>query len=144
MFEVPGKPGELHEIIKPEGLPEHLLLPDVDENTRTVPALFHAENPDGLLRADMSLSVWIDVRHVENAVRIPAGAVVDENGLPTVYVMLDGETFQKRNVRLGISDGKYVEVLDGVQPGERVATTGAYAVRLAGLADSRLGSAHVH
>jgi multidrug efflux pump subunit AcrA (membrane-fusion protein) len=69
---------------------------------------------------------------------------VDENGIPTVYVMLTGEHFQKRPIRTGISDGVMTEVLDGLQEGDRVVVRGAYAVRLAGLAGGGVGSAHVH
>lgn len=112
--------------------------------TLTVPVLFHAANPQGVLRVGMTLNLWVDGRRVENALQIPISAIVDENGVSTVYVMVEGETFQKRPVRLGLTDGVLVEVLDGVRAGERVVTRGAYAVRLAGLAGAGLGSAHVH
>lgn len=144
LFEVPGHPDELHAIVTPEGAPEPWMLPYVDEETRTIPILFHATNPEGLLRVGMTLTLWADGRQVAEALHIPVSAVVDEHGVPTVYVMLEGETFQKRNVRLGVTDGTWIEVLDGVHPGERVVSQGAYVVRLAGLAGAELGSAHVH
>ncbi len=144
MIELPGHPGALYEILRPADAPEPWVQPYVDEATRTAPVIFHTLNLDEKLRVGMTLTLWLDVRQVENAVRFPISAVVDENGIHTAYVMLAGETFQRRHVRLGVSDGMHVEVLEGVRAGERVASQGAYSVRLSGLADANLGSAHVH
>jgi multidrug efflux pump subunit AcrA (membrane-fusion protein) len=47
-------------------------------------------------------------------------------------------------VRLGIRDGDYVQVIEGVAPGERVVTRGAYLVRLAGSAPAAAGHGHAH
>ncbi|MCK5861179.1 MAG: efflux RND transporter periplasmic adaptor subunit, partial [Candidatus Hydrogenedentes bacterium] len=144
VFEIPGTPGKLHDILLPENAPSPWILPEVDTATRTIPILFHAANPEKILRIGMSLNLWLDINHVEKEVRIPNTAVIDENGISIVYVMLEGESFQKRKVRLGITDGVYSEVLEGVYTGERVVSHGAYTVRLASLAGAGLGSAHVH
>lgn len=144
MFEIPGAPGELHPLKPIEGGPEPWIQPYVDEEKRTVPLIFPTQNKDGLLRLGMNLTLWADSRVSTQALKIPSSCILDENGVSTVYVMLDGECFQKRPVRTGISDGAWAEVLDGVQAGERVVSGGAYAVRLAGTASSGLGSAHVH
>lgn len=144
MFELPGTPGELHPIIPVDGGPEPWMLPYVDDAKRTIPLQFPAQNPDGLLRLGMTLTLWADSRGSAQTLKIPRSAVLDENGVSTVYVMLDGECFQKRPVRTGISDGAWIEVLDGVKAGERVVSGGVYAVRLAGTASGGLGSAHVH
>ena len=45
---------------------------------------------------------------------IPVSAVVDEAGQDVVYVMLGGESFERRVVRLGIRDGDYVQVDRGL------------------------------
>ncbi|NLV44614.1 MAG: efflux RND transporter periplasmic adaptor subunit [Candidatus Hydrogenedentes bacterium] len=144
MFELPGTPGELHPIVPIEGGPAPWMLPYVDAEKRTIPLQFPARNPDGLLRLGMTLTLWADTRGSAQALKIPRSAVLDENGVSTVYVMLDGECFQKRPVRTGMSDGAWIEVLDGMKAGERVVSGGVYAVRLAGTASGGLGSAHVH
>ncbi len=144
MLELPGEGGVLRAVVPAAGAPGPWMAPKVDPETRTAPLFFHVDNAEGRLAVGMSLSVWADGRGVEDAVRIPATAVVDENGIATAYVMLEGESFQKRNVRLGVRDGVVVEVLDGVAAGERVVSQGAYLVRLASVAGSGLGSAHVH
>ena len=143
-YEVPAFPGELHEIVPPQDARQPWTLPFVDNEARTVPVLFFADNSQGVLRVGMTLNLWVDGQSVDDALQIPLSAVVDENGISTVYVMVDGETFQKRPVRLGLNDGVSVQMLDGLREGERVTTRGAYAVRLAGVSGAGLGSAHVH
>ena len=60
------------------------------------------------------------------------------------FVQLDGEHFEKRVLELGVRDGDWVEVLQGLRLGDRVVTRGAYLVRLAGSAPDSFGHGHVH
>ena len=101
----------------------------VDPSTRTVPVLFEFPNP-GSLRPGMFAKVTVFVGQAEPVLAIPASAVVDDSGFPTVYVMEGGESFFKRRVTLGAADGGYVEVLAGVAEGERVVHRGAYEIKL--------------
>ena len=144
MFEIPGTPGVLYPLIPVEGEAPPWMLPYVDAERRTIPVVLPTRNTDGLLRLGMTLTFWADSRTSINTLKIPLSAVSDENGVSTAYVMRDGECFQKRPVRLGINDGQWTEVLDGLKAGERVVSQGVYAVRLAGTASGGLGSAHVH
>ena len=43
-----------------------------------------------------------------------------DQGLPTTYVMLVGESFQLRDLGLDIDDGEWVEVKGGLRFGERL------------------------
>jgi cobalt-zinc-cadmium efflux system membrane fusion protein len=61
-----------------------------------------------------------------------------------VYVQSGGQTVEKRYPRLGISDGQWIEVLNGVSAGERVVTRGAQMVRLSSLGDMEMGHGHAH
>jgi cobalt-zinc-cadmium efflux system membrane fusion protein len=75
---------------------------------------------------------------------IPASALVWEAGVPTAFVLLGGETMQKRLLTLGARDGGEHEVLAGLAAGERVVMRGAYEVRLASLAPAEFGAGHAH
>ena len=75
---------------------------------------------------------------------IPREAVQLDNGIPTAYVLLSGESFEKRELKLGIEGEGYVEILEGVAEGERVVSQGAYAVKLAGNAPTGFAHGHVH
>ncbi len=56
----------------------------------------------------------------------------------------DGETFERRVVRTGLRDGEWVQVVDGLAPGERVVTRGAYLVKLAGSRGDAVSHSHAH
>lgn len=120
------------------------MLPVVDPETRTAASVFRVQNDAMRLPLGMSMQAWLDGRTEKDAIQIPLSSVIDENGIAVVYVMLTGESFEQRRVRLGIADGERVAVMEGIMEGERVASQGAYLVRLAGLAGTSLGSAHVH
>jgi multidrug efflux pump subunit AcrA (membrane-fusion protein) len=64
--------------------------------------------------------------------------------MDTAYVQTEGESFERRIVRLGVRDREYVEVLSGVEPGEHVVTRGAYAVKLAAAGTQVPAHGHAH
>jgi multidrug efflux pump subunit AcrA (membrane-fusion protein) len=102
------------------------------------------DNRAGTVRVGMAAQLDIALESVEAAVSIPHSAIVMDQGLPTAYVMLEGELFQRRELALGVRDGDHVEVRSGLSAGERVATRGAYLVRLAALAPAGFGHGHAH
>jgi RND family efflux transporter MFP subunit len=116
----------------------------VDPVRRTVPVLFELPNPDGRLRVGMFADVRIATGERAEDTALPVSAIVEEAGQEVVYVMLGGESFERRVVRLGIRDGDYVQVVEGVEPGERVVTVNAYLVRLAGASPEAAGHGHAH
>jgi len=75
---------------------------------------------------------------------IPVSAVVDDGKQEVVFVLASGEAFERRPVRLGVRDGDWVQVLDGLASGERVVTRGAWQVRLAAAGGTLPASGHVH
>ena len=75
---------------------------------------------------------------------IPASAVLEEDGRPVAYVQPSGESFEKRELRLGGREGDRVLVLEGLRPGERIVTGAAYQVRLASLSTSVPSQGHEH
>ena len=69
---------------------------------------------------------------------------VDDAGRPIVFVQREGETFERRAVTLGARAGDLVQITEGVKPGDRVVTKGAYLLRLASLSTSVPAHGHVH
>ena len=116
----------------------------VDTRTRTVPLVFEIDNEGHRLRVGMSARVHVVVGEPFEAVVVPESAVVREGGLPVAFVQVDGEGFERRVLRLGVRDAGRVEVVAGLEPGERVVTRGAYAVRLAGSATTAPSHGHAH
>jgi len=116
----------------------------VDPETRTIALRYEAANPEGLFRAGMFADVFLETERAVDAVAVPEEAIVMDNGRPVAFVLLDGETFQKRVLELGIRDGRFVEVRDGIQEGDRVVTKGAYLVKLASASPASFGEGHAH
>jgi multidrug efflux pump subunit AcrA (membrane-fusion protein) len=78
------------------------------------------------------------------ALALPLRSIISDGGIDTVYVQLEGESFERRIVRLGVRDGHSVEVISGVSAGERVVTRGAYAVKLAAAGTQAPAHGHAH
>lgn len=116
----------------------------VDPATRTVPLVYEVRNADTRLRVGQALDLHVETARSEDALAIPDSAMVDEDGNPIAFVQVSGETFQKRDLKLGIKDGNWVQVLSGLTEGERIVTKGAYAVRLASVSTAIPAHGHVH
>ena len=116
----------------------------VDAATRTVPVVFEFTPGDLALPIGMAVQAQVFAGGAREAVAIPASSMLDEGGLAVVFVMIGGESFERRQVRLGARDGDWVEVLDGLTPGSRVVSRGAYLVKLASTGTAQIGHGHAH
>lgn len=116
----------------------------VDAATRTVAVVFEFSQPDERLRIGMAIKGQVIAGSSKEVLAIPASAVIDEAGIPTVFVMRSGESFDRQTVRLGARDGDWVEVIDGLKPGQRVVSRGAYLVKLAATRSGEIGHGHAH
>ena len=75
---------------------------------------------------------------------VPEPAIIDDAGRPVVFVQKGGETFLRRPVKIGIRNTGMVQVLEGVNPGDRVVTKGAYLIRLSTMSSAVPAHGHVH
>lgn len=116
----------------------------VDPVTRTVPLVYELKNPAAGLRIGEAVTLHIETERAEDAVAVPDAALVEEAGRFIVFVQLGGETFDKRDVTLGLRDGNFVQVLAGLKEGERIVTKGAMAIRLASVSASVPSHGHAH
>jgi RND family efflux transporter MFP subunit len=116
----------------------------VDPATRTIPLVYEVDNPERRLRMGQAVTLFVETARAESTLAIPASAVIEEAGRPVAFVQVSGETFEKRDLALGIRDGNWVQVLEGLAEGERVVTRGAYAVRLASVSSAIPAHGHVH
>lgn len=116
----------------------------LDPQARTLPITFAFDNRT--LGLPVGQAVFLHLLMGTAAARpvVPVASVVDDAGRPIVFVQQEGETFERRAVSLGPRTGDLVQILEGVAPGERVVTRGAYLVRLASLSTSVPAHGHVH
>lgn len=117
----------------------------IDPETRTIQVLLELENAERELKVGMLADVRLFVGEPQRGVAVPAHAILEEDGLPVAYVQLGGESFERRVLELGPSDGEWTLVRAGVAAGERVVTEGAYQVKLASLATGEVADhGHAH
>ncbi len=79
------------------------------------------------------------------ALTVPTTSLLEDQGAFFVYVQVTPELFEKREVRIGTTDGVRTEIRAGLNGGERVVTKGAILIKLAqatGTLDAHSG--HVH
>jgi Cu(I)/Ag(I) efflux system membrane fusion protein len=112
------------------------IYPTVGKESRTARLRIEVPNPDGSLRADMAATVLID-SPLGSAVTVPDSAVID-SGMRQVVLVERGEgRYEPRSVKLGARVPGYVQVLEGVRPGEKVVTSATFLID----AESNLRSA---
>lgn len=117
----------------------------LNTQNRTVAVYFEFSNPQNQIKVGMYAEVFIKNGKMDEVISLPESAIIDEDGMHTVYVEIEGEGFEKRIIKTGITDSGFVQVLEGLKKGERVVTKGAYQVRLAALSpESAIGHGHVH
>jgi len=98
------------------------IYPQVNEGQFEVDMAFD-EEPDGLRRGQ-TLQLRLTLGDNSDAILIPNGAFYQETGGNWVFVVApDGSEAIRRTVRLGRRNTDYIEVLDGLEPGERVITS---------------------
>lgn len=116
----------------------------VDPDTRTVPIRYEIPNKDGSLRVGMFADLLVETNRRQTALAVPKDAVVDEGGEVVAYVQRGGETFERRRVEIGIRDASQIEIRSGLAAGERVATKGAYTIRLSTMSSAIPAHGHAH
>jgi len=105
---------------------------------------FEIDNNIGLLKGSF-VDIYIKTKSKENVLIVPNSALVEEYGNYFLFVQLTPELFEKREVKVGISDGMYTEILSGVHEEERIVSKGAIIVKLAAVSNSLDPHAgHVH
>jgi len=144
LVEFPGRKSEFLSLTGEGGGRLVFASPQVDAATHTVALLYEAPNPNGRFRVGEHLTVFVESGRAEDAVAIPDSAIVEEGGTPVCFVQVSGETFEKRDLTLGLRDGNFVQVLRGVKAGERVVTKGAMAIRLASMSNVIPAHGHAH
>lgn len=112
-------------------------------NSPFIPIIFEIDNTGNLI-SGWVVEVYLKSFPIPDAMVIPASSLIEEQGNFYVYVQTGGESFQKREVKIGASDGINVQVLSGVAEGERVVTKGAYQIKLATAAGTLPAHGHEH
>jgi Cu(I)/Ag(I) efflux system membrane fusion protein len=102
------------------------IYPAVDAASRTVRVRAVVSNPGTRLKPGMFVTARISVPGGEAAV-VPADAVVRTGKRDLVYVEVGRNMFEPRDIKLGVRDGEYYQVVGGaVKAGDRIVSEGGY------------------
>lgn len=113
------------------------------EHSPFIPITFEFDNTRNLIPGSV-VEVYLKSIPIPGALVIPVTSLLEEQGNFFVYVQTGGESFQKREVKIGASDGTMVQLLSGTAEGERVVTKGAYQIKLATAAGTLPAHGHEH
>lgn len=103
------------------------ILPQVDPNTRTLKVRIQVDNPGYLLKPDMYCNVELQAGGARKLV-VPQSAVLNSGDRQVVFLDLGNGHFEPRDVKIGAQTGGRVEILSGLQPGERIVTSGNFLI----------------
>lgn len=116
----------------------------VDPQTRMVAVIYELPNPQAAFKLGMFAQASLLVGVGTSSLAVPRSALLEEKGQAQVFVHLGGESFKPQLVKLGISEGDWVQITAGLQASDRVVSKGAYQVKLAGKTDAVADHGHAH
>lgn len=97
----------------------------VDPATRRIHVRCSVPNPARKLKPEMYARVTLLADEHQRALRVPNGALITEGLYSHLFVEKSTGVFEKRRVSLRLQDRDYSYVASGLNPGERVVTSGA-------------------
>ena len=116
------------------------IYPTLSAESRTAKARFTLPNPQGKLKPQMFGQVELKI-NLGRRLAVPADAVIDTGPRQIVYVDKGEGNFEPREVTAGLRAEKWVEILKGLKPGEKVAASANFLIdseaKLKGIAPSK-------
>ena len=126
-----GQPAEVSLAFLPgrtwEGKVEYI-YPSLDPKTRTLKARLRFSNPDEALKPNMYANVKIYGGPRDDVIVIPIEALIRTGREERVIIARGEGRFESRPVRAGIESGDWVEIIDGVEPGENLVVSGQFLI----------------
>ena len=105
------------------------VYPEVREGKFRCDFVFRGERPENI-RTGQTYYIDLELGQPEQAVLIPRGTFFQTTGGQWIFVLdKSGQKAYRRNIRIGRQNPQYYEVLEGMEPGERVVTSGYEAFK---------------
>jgi Cu(I)/Ag(I) efflux system membrane fusion protein len=104
------------------------IYPHLNMETRTARLRIELPNPDGALRPSMYADVEIATGDAKPVTAVPDDAVIDTGERQVVLLDRGEGRFEPKAVKLGLRGRGYVEIREGVTPGDRVVTAANFLI----------------
>jgi cobalt-zinc-cadmium efflux system membrane fusion protein len=101
----------------------------LDPKTRRVSVRCTVPNADGRLKPQMYATLALEEGARRTVLAVPTTAVQEVDGASVVFVTDGAGTFRRRDVVLGRTVGEAVEIVSGLQAGERIAVAGSFVLK---------------
>ncbi len=101
----------------------------LDAETRTVPVRVEIDNRPGLLKPEMYATVELAAGGSLPALFVPQESVQDVNGQPTIFIEKKPGQYEPRSVETGRPLDGLLQILRGLQGGERVVAAGSFILK---------------
>ena len=143
-FRLTYNPDEVYELPKMNG---RLLScgRTVNKGEGFLPITFEFQNIASIIPGSMA-EIFLMGRNKPGTISIPITALTEEMGLYYVYIQTSDHSYLKQEIKKGASNGKRVEILSGLKEGDKVASKGAIAIKLAAnsgiVPDAHAGHSH--
>ena len=106
-----------------------VVSPALDPNSTTVEIWVQIRNPDQRLKPGTSVQLSMLAQTIPNALVIPAAALLTaQDGTTSVMQVSADDHAHQKNVGVGIRQGDAVQIIKGLQAGDRVVASGAYGL----------------
>lgn len=117
--------------------------PEVDPETGAVTVLYEVDDPEDRLILGTAVQAEIGLNETIAGIVIPESAIVDDAGIPVVYLQETGEAFVRREIEILGRQGSQV-LVSGLDFDLRLVTHGGAAIRRTSLISSGGAHGHVH
>jgi membrane fusion protein, heavy metal efflux system len=97
----------------------------VNSDTRRLQVRAEIPNAEGILKPEMFASVTIVIGAQGASPSVPRHALVYEGEVVRVWVARDDKSLELRQVKVGLTNGNQVQVLEGLRVGEKIVTQGS-------------------
>jgi len=104
------------------------VYPTIDPKTRTLQARLRFDNPDEALKPDMYADVRIYAGPVHDILSIPREALIKTGKAQRVIIAMEKGRFRAQQVVAGLESGDFVEIISGLNEGDRVVTSGQFLI----------------
>lgn len=94
------------------------------------PVYIQIDNKGSFVQGSL-VEIYLKTITNSNAITVPNTSLLEEQGFYYVFVQITPELFEKREVKIGVTDGLRTEILSGISETERIITKGAMLVKLA-------------
>lgn len=103
----------------------------VDSDKRTVKIIFELNNKEKNFKEGMFANISLNISEPQKKLLIEKNNIFEDLGKKYVFVYKAPELFERREIKTGEENQKYVEIIKGLKNDEKIATEGIYEINSA-------------